>query len=328
MSIYLELLVKMKKHISISFIVIGKNEGTKLLNCIKSIKQTVQYNKLKNIEIIYIDSNSTDNSIELIKQFSNLKIFKLTNYCNSAIARNLGFKKSSGNILFFIDGDMELIPENLSNFYNIKKNELYYPFISGGFINNYYSKSGELIYKKDYTKLKKDEFQVTTGGIFLITRNLWLQNNGMRNEFRRSQDLDFGLRLSKKGIKLLRKNIIIANHHTIEYNSDDRFWNDLFKGNFLYQGLLYKKNILNLNIYKKYVFKEISLFIMIFTLFISSSNFNLLMLYPIALICKIIFKKETPSFIVKYLLLDINTLVSLIFFWPKQINDAPYVEYL
>ena len=119
----------------ISFIVIGKNLGINILNCISSIDETIKQNNLKQTEIIYIDSNSTDNSIELITHFDGLKIYKLTSRCNAATARNLGFKKSKGEILFFIDGDMELIPQNLSFFYNLERNKLNHPFISGGFIN-------------------------------------------------------------------------------------------------------------------------------------------------------------------------------------------------
>ena len=85
----------------ISFIIIGRNEGWKLTNCLKSVFNTITYNKLDNYEIIYVDSKSTDNSIESVKQFKNVKIFQLTIDYNAAIARNVGANKSKGQVLFF-----------------------------------------------------------------------------------------------------------------------------------------------------------------------------------------------------------------------------------
>ena len=315
----------------ISFIIIGKNEGIKLFSCITSVNETIKHNHLKQTEIIYIDSKSVDNSIDLIKHFDNLDIYKITNQCNSATARNLGFKKSKGEILFFIDGDMELIPENLFYFYNLRENKLNYPFISGEFIDYYYNKAGKFLSKQEYYSMIEDEFQVTTGGIFLINRDLWGLVGGMRSVFRRSQDLDFGLRISAKGIKLLRKKQTIANHHTINYESDERFWGDLIKGNFLYQGLLYKSNIFNKKIYKKYIIKEVTLFVFLLILvliIIFKKSIVLLSLYPIVLLAKIIYKKQNNIVhnLLKTFIIDMNTIISVLFFWPRPIKTTDYIK--
>ena len=317
--------------IVISFIIIGKNEGIKLLNCITSVNETIKCNNLKQTEIIYIDSDSIDNSIDLIRHFDNLNIYKLTNHCNSAIARNLGFKKSKGETLFFIDGDMELIPENLFHFYNTSEDKLDYPFISGGFVNYYYNKSGTFLFNQEYAHLKEDEFQLTTGGIFLISRNLWELSGGMRTNFRRSQDLDFGLRISSNGTKLLRKKQLICKHHTINYESDERFWKDLVNGNFLYQGLLYKSNILNKGIYKSFLVKEVTLFVFLFVLvliIIFKKSIVLLSFYVIVLIAKILYKKQNNVIgnCVRSFIIDMNTIVSVLFFWPISVKADDHIK--
>jgi glycosyltransferase involved in cell wall biosynthesis len=291
----------------------------------------IELNKVYNEDCLETMKRMEDNSIDLIKHFDNLDIYKLTNQCNSAIARNLGFKKSKGEILFFIDGDMELIPENLFYFYNLGENKLNYPFISGGFRDYYYNKAGEFLSKQEYAPLKEDEFQVTTGGIFLINRSLWELNGGMRTVFRRSQDLDFGLRISARGIKLLRKKEIIANHHTINYESNERFWVDLVKGNFLYQGLLYKRNIFNKKIYQKYIRKEITLCVFVFVLIliiIFQKSIILLSLYGISLIVKMIYKKQKNMScnVLKFFIIDMNTIISLLFFWPSPIKTNDYIK--
>ena len=61
----------------ISFIIIGKNEGWRLQKCLQSISYVVEQDAIVNYEIIYVDSQSTDNSIELAKQYG-AKAFFIT----------------------------------------------------------------------------------------------------------------------------------------------------------------------------------------------------------------------------------------------------------
>ena len=102
----------------ISFIVIGRNEGWKLTKCFESIYDTINYNKLINYEIIYVDSASTDDSIDRAKNFNEVKIYIITGKFNAAIARNIGAKEAKGDVFFFIDGDMEILPDFLPLVYN------------------------------------------------------------------------------------------------------------------------------------------------------------------------------------------------------------------
>ena len=55
------------------------------------------------LEIIFVDNNSTDKSVEKIRHFP-IKIEKEIRM-GSYIARNSGFRKSNGNFIAFIDAD-------------------------------------------------------------------------------------------------------------------------------------------------------------------------------------------------------------------------------
>ncbi len=185
----------------ISFIVIGKNEGWRITKCLKSIFKCIEENSLKEFEIIYVDSNSTDDSREDAQKFKGVKVLNLIADCNAAIARNVGIKYSSGDTLFFIDGDMEIQSEFLGQVYHPAKG-LSREFISGNWMNYNYDENDILIGKDLFLKLDNDIIQSTTGGLFLIKRSTWEGIGGMRNMFKKSQDIDLGLRLSQKKIFL------------------------------------------------------------------------------------------------------------------------------
>ena len=94
----------------ISVIVPVYNAGIELNNAIESIiNQTFGF---ENIELIFVDDASTDNSCNIIEEYmavhSNIKLIKLKQ--NSGLPggpRSLGIKYSSAKYLIFLDSDEE-----------------------------------------------------------------------------------------------------------------------------------------------------------------------------------------------------------------------------
>lgn len=91
----------MKDNPLVSVIVTTKNSANFLQSCLESIK-TQSY---KNIELIVVDNNSTDDTREIAKKYT--RYFYLVGPERSA-QRNLGAKKAKGEYLLFIDSDMIL----------------------------------------------------------------------------------------------------------------------------------------------------------------------------------------------------------------------------
>jgi len=304
----------------ISFIVIGKNEGWKLVKCFNSIVNTIKYNNITNFEIIYIDSNSTDGSIEVAKRFPMIRVFLLTDEKNAAIARNLGAEKSTGEILFFIDGDMEIEKESFSELFD-DDNRLKYDFVSGDFRNFYYDNrfSEESISNEMYHKNTKIIRTYTTGGLFVIKKNTWELVGGMRNVFFRSQDMDLGLRLSKKNIYLYRLPISLAKHHTVNYRDSKRLWDDLRSKNHLYaRSLLYRKNLLNLNMYKVMYKQDYSFAVLCVVIFLAILLFNplLFLIYLFVIVIRS-WPRKSFSYVLYFFLRDTKVLFGFLFFFPK-----------
>ena len=315
----------------IGFIIIGKNEGHKLVRCINSIKKTIDENNIGDYEIIYVDSKSTDNSVELVGELDEkIKIFRITGKANPAIGRNIGAAESDADIYCFIDGDMELVPDFLPQVLD-NAGKLKYPFVSGQFENIYYDQNNRRIGSELYVKsvLTEDKYQITTGGLFLIEKKLWDLIGGMDMKFRTGEDLDLGLRLARKGHLLLRKKELFAIHHTQPYKSKSRMWQDLIAGKTLYaRGLLYRKHILLLN---RHVFKRMIksdptflLLILCSILTLITNQPYILITYLIGLMAGILFFRkihslsETLSRILYQFVRDLFTTSSLLFYYPRN----------
>ena len=89
-----------------SIVIANYNNAQFINECINSLNSQT-YN---NIEIIFFDDNSQDNSIEIIEKFKNVKVVKnniQTNFgsINQINAFKKGIELSTGDIIFFLDSD-------------------------------------------------------------------------------------------------------------------------------------------------------------------------------------------------------------------------------
>jgi glycosyltransferase involved in cell wall biosynthesis len=70
-----------------------------------------------NIEIVLVDDNSTDQSLEICKRFNDhrIKIIKKDiSDRGEASSRNVGIQNASGKLIVFLDGDDEMVPHRIS----------------------------------------------------------------------------------------------------------------------------------------------------------------------------------------------------------------------
>lgn len=99
---------------NISVIIPTYNEAKYIKRCLKSLR--LQTFKPK--EIIIVDDGSTDNTHEILCElsiiYSQLSILR-QQHKGAGAARNLGAKNATGDILVFVDADMEFAPQFLEN---------------------------------------------------------------------------------------------------------------------------------------------------------------------------------------------------------------------
>jgi glycosyltransferase involved in cell wall biosynthesis len=308
----------------ISFIIIGKNSAQTLKLAINSVIIAIKENKIIETEIIYVDSHSQDSSIDIAKSFEGIKIYSIIGDANAAVGRNIGAKESEGDLLCFLDGDMEIDPEFIATV--IQNDKLIYPFVSGQLLNIYYTKNWE--YKAQsfkYPNLKEYEYSPQTGGFFIIEKEIWVSVSGMNTKYRRCQDIDFALRLAKRGILLLRKKELFAKHHTVNYFDKSRRWAMLFDGSFLYQtSVLYRDHFFNKHILKVILRNSYSFIILLLSISLVTIDWYLIFLYPLAIFFRVLgqfFHSKQRNLFVRYfyfIVLDIFILIGLFTFFPQE----------
>lgn len=88
----------------ISIIIPTYNSSATLETCLKSIEEQTH----SNIEVIVVDSYSSDNTREIAEKFGAKIIVSKT---MRSKARNIGAEKATGELILFLDSDMELTPK-------------------------------------------------------------------------------------------------------------------------------------------------------------------------------------------------------------------------
>jgi glycosyltransferase involved in cell wall biosynthesis len=93
----------------LSIVVIGRNEGDRLTACLESIRSARKMPEP--VELIYVDSASTDGSPERAAALGATVIVLGHGKLSAARARNAGWRTATAPLILFLDGDTILDPD-------------------------------------------------------------------------------------------------------------------------------------------------------------------------------------------------------------------------
>ncbi len=93
---------------TLSVVIIGRNEGVRLVRCIESVKAMKNFNE--KVEIIYVDTASTDGSAEKAEKLGAKVIVLEPRRPTAALGRNAGWREANAAYVLFLDGDTILDP--------------------------------------------------------------------------------------------------------------------------------------------------------------------------------------------------------------------------
>ena len=104
----------LRMKLRLGIVIIGRNEGARLLRCIRSVAGSQNGSQTGNGPLVYADSGSTDGSPARARELG-VEVVELQAPFTAARGRNEGFarlleKHPDVEVVQFLDGDTELIP--------------------------------------------------------------------------------------------------------------------------------------------------------------------------------------------------------------------------
>lgn len=267
----------------------GEKFLSKNLNSIIKIKNSDQ------LELIIIDNNSKDSSVEIVLNFSkliNIKMIRLTSNVGFAKACNIGASKAKGKFIFITNQDV-ILPSNLFEImlkiydqFKIKEEIIISPAII--FENNGIHYFGAKIHFLGftYTKEMHQELPETqtikntqrfSGGSLFIKKSLFLKLGGFDNIFfMYNEDTDLSLKCIRKGIRIYttNKTFLIHQKHVMELN-DLKYY--------LYERNRFLTFFKNINNFKKLVpyFTIIEIILLIHSILIKKFKYRIIIYYEL-----------------------------------------------
>ena len=199
----------------LSIIIPTWNTATITLKCVQSIKKHLP---ALNPQIIVVDNASTDNTLNLLKKENITLVNNLKNLGFSK-ACNIGAKKVTGEYLLFLNSDMELIDDSLTNMLKFLHKNSQIGIIGPKFLNPDKSSQASVFPpqtpinaikefwfgQKTYSKyIPKGQTPVSvwaiSGGAILIKKSLFQEINGWNEKyFMYFEDLDLCRTLHRHG---------------------------------------------------------------------------------------------------------------------------------
>lgn len=214
--------------IVVSVIIPVYNAESYLKTCIES----VLHQTIKDIEIICINDGSTDQSLNILRNYQKydqrVKVIDRKN-CGAAYSRNIGMKESKGEYLFFLDSDDWLPSEDvLETLYSYsKENSLdvcggsLCIYEKGKYITNFIESQKKYVFDEDQIIDYRD-YQFDLGfWRYIYNREMLLRNKIYFPHYRNYEDPVFFVNALntagkignlKKTVYIYRRNMKSASH--------------------------------------------------------------------------------------------------------------------
>lgn len=231
-------------------------------NCSKYIIESLDsiiLQSFQDLEIIIIDDGSTDNTRNIIEEYTNFNTkkikYRFTNNAGVSAARNKGLKEAKGDYITFLDSDDTLLKESLNkrlallnnhpevslvfSDYNLRNNRDYTiesvlakrKFLDF-FKNNISIKKGnEIIFNDNfyYNYLEFTPLPIWTGTV-MIKRSVLEEIGLFREDLKICEDADYWLRIIKKlKVGFINETLSCYNHYqsNLTKQSEEFFSNNL-----------------------------------------------------------------------------------------------------
>ncbi len=187
----------------ISVIIPVYNGGASFYRCLSSLAEALP----QPTEIIVVADGDTDGSSELANQFG-ARVFRLPVSQGPAKARNIGARAATGDILFFVDADVEIGPDTIDQVARIFDSDPDLAALIGSYddtpgARNFLSQYRNLLHHYTH-QTACEEASTFWGACGAIRRDIFLKMGGFDENYRYPsvEDIELGYRLKKAGYKI------------------------------------------------------------------------------------------------------------------------------
>ncbi len=211
----------MMNEIKLDIVIVGLDEGELLRQAIEScLKETAVFSSLGHPKpsIIYVDSHSTDGSIELARSLG-VESYLVEGVPSASAGRHTGFKHCHGDYVFFMDGDMELYPGWLQKAVEYLET---HPDAAGvGGVCDWKVAHGDgTIWLPNHNGIVKDVEKVTSdvGGAFVYRNSVLRSVGDFDPTVVRGEEFELYLRVRAGGYEVFSLKIPMCVHHDYKGN--------------------------------------------------------------------------------------------------------------
>lgn len=207
----------------VSIVIIARNEAANIKRTIESVLSSIE--QWPQTEVLLVDSASTDETVAIAQQYPiNIVRLKASWFLSAAAGRYIGMRHTRGDLIMYLDGDMELIPTWL---------EQAVPFIQArpelggvtGYRRDILVRDGQVVGEQDYGRNSQN--QAIEVGYFAgaaIYRRSALEKVGGFNPYIISdEEPELCMRLRHAGYKLMRLPYLMCKNYTLPLKSMDYF---------------------------------------------------------------------------------------------------------
>lgn len=193
----------------VSVIIVNYNGKHHLEKCLESL-MNVDYEKC---EVILVDNNSTDNSVEFVKNvYPSVIIIKLDNNYGFAEPNNIGAKNAKGELLLFLNNDTVANPNFIREMVSVLNQDSKIAICQSLLLkpNGEVESSGDFIdilgraYMSKEKETKVKEILSARGASMMVRKKMFWELGGFdKNFFASFEDIDLSWRAWIWGYKIV-----------------------------------------------------------------------------------------------------------------------------
>ncbi len=214
---------------ALSVVIVGRNEGKRLVRCLESVAAACP--PASSWEIIYVDSQSNDGSVERAARLGAKVLSVAPPRPCAAVGRNAGWRAAHAATILFLDGDTVLAPD----FVDEALDEFSNPHVGVVFGNRRESNPEASIYNRvlDLDWIVPSGSVEFCGGEALVRREVLEIVGGYDERLMAAEDTELCARIRAVGYTVLHIDQMMV-HHDLSITKFSQYWRRALRTGYAY----------------------------------------------------------------------------------------------